>query len=167
MGVGAVIAMMSIVEGARRRMEVLIGGLGTDVLYVWPDYRSTRGKGSVPQLTLADAQAVLAEAKDVVRVSPTIQSYTTVKNGNKSVHVEVHGVVPTYTGIRNLSIEKGRMFSDSEVERAERVVVLGSKTAEKLFEKQEPVGKVVKINQTAYRVIGVLKARGGGGVCEQ
>ena len=163
MGVGAVISMLSIVEGARQRMQGLIGGLGTDVLFVWPDYRSSQGKGAYPRLTLADAQAVLAGAEDVVRVSPINGSQAVFKNGNKSVRVDVSGVAPTYTEIRNMQVERGRNFNDSEVEQAAHVVVLGFKTAEKLFGTVDPVDQVVKMTQHAFRVVGVLKKKGAEG----
>ncbi len=163
MGVGAVISMLSIVEGARREMQGLIGGLGTDVLYVWPDYRSARGKASVPKLTLPDAQAVLAGAEDVIGVSPIIGSYTVLKNGNRSVRIGIDGVAPTYLGIRNMTVDQGRMFGDTEVEQSAHVVVLGSKTAEKLFGKEARVDKIIKVDHLAYRVIGVLATKGAEG----
>src|SRR6185369_11067652 len=72
MGVGAVISMLSIVEGARRQMASVIGSLGTDVLYVWPQGSSVQGKGSAPRITVGDAQAILADARDVIRISPDI-----------------------------------------------------------------------------------------------
>jgi putative ABC transport system permease protein len=163
MGVGAVISMLSIVEGARQRMEHLIGGLGTDVLFVWPSYRSAQGKGSVPRLTLADAEGVLAGAEDVVRVSPIVESYSVVQNGNKNVRVSINGVAPTYNDIRNRTIAEGRNFSDTEVEQEAQVAVLGSKTAEKLFGAVDPLGKIVKIDQHAFRVVGILQSIGAEG----
>jgi putative ABC transport system permease protein len=74
MGVGAVISMLSIVEGARTEMDRMIGRMGTDVIYVWPQYRSAIGKGAAPQLKLDDARAILEDAAAVIRVSPLIDA---------------------------------------------------------------------------------------------
>src|SRR3954462_10572061 len=106
MGVGAVISMLSIVEGGRRQMPGIIGSLGTDVLYVWPDYRSVQGKGSAPVLKLADARVVLEEAPAVIRVSPQLNTSAAVKFGNKNTRVTVDGVAPSYLAIRNMEVEK-------------------------------------------------------------
>ena len=163
MGVGAVISMLSIVEGARREIQQIIGSLGTDVLFVWPDYRSTTGKGAAAKLTLADAQAVLAKSASVIRVSPEVNSSANIKFENKSVRSSLDGVAPTYLVIRNMTVEKGRGFTDEEVAQAAHVVILGPKTAEKLFGDREAVDRTIKINQMAFRVIGVLKSAGARG----
>ncbi len=163
MGVGAVIAMLSIVEGARRQMRGYLNDLGTDVLFVWPSRGSVQGKSSVVHLTLSDAQAILAEANDVVRVSPMISSNAVLKNGTKTTQVDISGVAPTFIQIRNMHIGKGRFFNDSDVSQAAHVVVLGFKTAGKLFGKHDPVDQVIKVNQHAFRVVGVLERKGAEG----
>jgi putative ABC transport system permease protein len=163
MGVGAVISMLSIVEGARRQMQTMIGSLGTDVLYIWPDYRSVQGRGAAPLLKLADARAVLVDAPSVIRVSPQLSSSVAIKFGNKNTRVSMDGVAPSYLTIRNMEVEKGRAFSDGEVQQAARVAILGPKTVEKLFGTLDPLGQNIKVNQLIFRVIGVFKARGAQG----
>jgi putative ABC transport system permease protein len=160
MGVGAVISMLAIVEGARREMNTMIGGLGTDVLYIWPDSRGVAGKGSAPSLKLEDAQAILADAPSVIRVSPQLEFSVNLKYGNKNTRTSIAGVAPTYLLIRNMSVEKGRAFTDSDVRQEAKVAVLGPKTAEKLFGTQDPLEQNIKINQLVFRVIGVLKSKG-------
>ena len=163
MGVGAVISMLSIVEGARRQMDGMIGSLGTNVLYIWPDARGTRGRASAPTLSLNDARAILAEADVVSRVSPQLQTSVVAKYGSKNAQLMVEGVAPSYAAIRGLTVEKGRNFTDSEVNQAARVMVLGPRAAEKLFGQKDPVGKEIKVNQLVFRVIGVFKAKGAEG----
>jgi putative ABC transport system permease protein len=167
MGVGAVISMLAIIEGARREMSTMIGGMGTDVLVVWPDFRSAIGRGADARLTLDDARAVLANAPDVIRVSPELNTVGQVKFSNRSTSVGVHGVAPTYLHIRNITVARGRAFTDTEVEQSARVAVLGPKTAEKLFGDLNPIDRHIKINELQFRVVGVLKARGAQGFANE
>jgi len=74
-----------------------------------------------------------------LRVSPMFQMGVSVKCGNKSTNTSMDGVAPTYLVIRNMTVEKGRSFNDSEVQQDARVVVIGPKTAEKLFGTQDPL----------------------------
>jgi putative ABC transport system permease protein len=164
MGVGAVISMLAIVEGARRQIETMIGTLGTDVLFVWPDARGVSGRAAAPQLKIEDARAVLSDSPSVIRVSPMLQFGVSAKYGNKSQTVTIEGVAPTYLLMRNMTVEKGRAFNDAEVRADSRVVLLGSKTAEKLFGAQDPLEEMIKVNQIVFRVIGVLKAKGAQGI---
>jgi len=163
MGVGAVISMLSIVEGARRQMDQMIGSMGTDVLFVWPEYRSAIGKGAAPQLKLDDARAILEDAASVIRVSPQMNTSAQIKFTNKSTRAGIDGVAPTYFIMRNMTVEKGRFFNDTEVSQNARVVVLGPKTAEKLFGTADAVEQKIKVNNLLFRVVGVLKSRGAQG----
>jgi putative ABC transport system permease protein len=163
MGVGAVISMLAIVEGARRQIETMIGTLGTDVLFVWPDARGVSGRAAAPELKVDDALAVLDGAPSVIRVSPMLQFGVSAKSGNKSTAVSVSGVAPSYLQIRNIEVEKGRPFNDAEVRQNARVVVIGPKTAEKLFGTQDPLEQTIKVNQIIFRIIGVTKAKGAQG----
>jgi putative ABC transport system permease protein len=167
MGVGAVISMLAIIEGARREMSTMIGSMGTDVLVIWPDYRSAIGKAADARLTLDDARAILDGAPDVLRVSPELNTMGKVKCGNRSTSVGIHGVAPTYLAIRNIAIDKGRSFTDMETLQSGRVVLLGPKTAEKLFGEAPAVDQFIKINELQFRVVGVLKARGAQGFANE
>jgi putative ABC transport system permease protein len=160
MGVGAVISMLSIVEGARRQMASVIGSLGTDVLYVWPQGSSVQGKGSAPRITLADAQAILADARDVIRISPDIGTSGNIKNGNKNTRASIEGVAASYLIMRNMSVEKGRRFSEVEVSEGAPVIILGPKIAATLFGTREALEQEIKINGKLFRIIGVFKPRG-------
>jgi len=163
MGVGAVISMLSIVEGARREMGQMIGRMGTDVLFVWPEYRSAVGKGAAPRLKLDDARAILEDADSVIRVSPSLGTSAQLKYSNRSTRTGIDGCAPTYFIMRNMTIEKGRAFNDTEVSQNARVVVIGPKIAEKLFGTEDPIEQKIKINNLLFRVVGVLKTRGAQG----
>jgi putative ABC transport system permease protein len=163
MGVGAVISMLAIVEGARRQIETMIGTLGTDVLFIWPDARGVSGRAAAPELKIGDAQALLSDAPSVIRVSPMLQFGVNAKSGNKSTTVTIDGVAPSYLQIRNLEVEKGRPFNDAEIRQNARVALIGPKTAEKLFGTQDPLDQTIKVNQIVFRIIGVMKAKGAQG----
>jgi putative ABC transport system permease protein len=96
-------------------------------------------------------------------VSPMLQFGVSVKYGNKSATTSIYGVAPTYLKIRNMTVEKGRCFTDGEVQEDARVAILGPKTAEKLFGTQDALDQTIKVNQVMFRVIGVLKSRGAQG----
>jgi putative ABC transport system permease protein len=163
MGVGAVISMLSIVEGARREMNTMIGRMGTDVLFVWADFRSAVGRGSSAELTLDDARAVLTNTTTVIRASPVYNASAQLKYMNKNIRASVSGVAPTFFIMRNLTIERGRPFTDTEVSQSARVVVIGPRLAEKLFGTTDPLEQKIKVNNLQFRVVGLLKARGAQG----
>ncbi|MCX7765634.1 MAG: ABC transporter permease [Candidatus Sumerlaeia bacterium] len=164
-GVGAVISMLAMGAGAKRDVMKRITAMGTNLLVVRPGQRGSMGvmSGSYQTLTLEDAQALVSEVKGIQMVAPVVRSGAQVKYLNKNSRVSVIGSSITYFPIRNFEIERGRAFTEVEVEHMARVAVLGPVTVENLFGSDNPLNEVIKINNINFRVIGVLKSKGDQG----
>ncbi len=164
-GVGAVIAMLSIGAGAKRQVLDTISSMGTDLLVVRPGQRGTGGviSGTQQNLTLEDAEAVVAEVANVKCVAPVVQGRAQVKYFEKNTATTVQGSSATYFEIRNFEIERGRPFTEHEAERMARVAIIGPMTAENLMGQDDPLGSVIKINGVNFNVIGVTKSKGDQG----
>jgi putative ABC transport system permease protein len=165
-GVGAVIALLSLGTGAQRSIISRVSALGTDLLMVKPGLR--RGAHGVrvgihQNLTLQDAEALVAEAEGVWRVSPVVRSRAQLKYFNRNTNTTIVGAAPTYFSIRNFEIGKGRAFTDMEVTGIARVAILGTKTVEDLFGNGDVLGENIKLKGITFRVVGVLKAKGDQG----
>jgi len=164
-GVGAVIAMLSLGAGAQKQILARITAMGTNLLIVRPDYSAAHGvtSGTMQNLTVADAQAIVAEMKGVDRVAPTVSRDAQVKYLNKNSRTNIVGSAVTYFPIRDFQVEHGRSFTEAEVEAMGRVAVIGPVTAASLFQIDDPINKTVKINGINFRVVGILKAKGDQG----
>ena len=164
-GVGAVISMLSIVAGAEKQIMSRISAMGTNLLVVRPGQSGFHGvmSGVQQTLTLTDAQAIRDEVEGVRRLAPAVSGSAQIKYMNRNTRTRVTGTAGTYLPIRDYTVEKGRVFSESEIENMSRVVVLGPVTVTNLFGENEPLGETIKINGINFRVIGVLKAKGDQG----
>ncbi|MHC4200516.1 MAG: ABC transporter permease [Planctomycetota bacterium] len=165
-GVGAVIALLSLGAGAQKDIIGRVSSLGTDLLMVRPGLRRGRhgvSSGIHQNLTIRDAEAIVAEARGVAQVSPVVTGRAQVKYFNENSNITIRGGAPTYFTIRNFEVEKGRPFTDMETNGAARVAVLGPATVEDLFGENEPLGETIKLKGIIFRVIGVLKAKGDQG----
>jgi putative ABC transport system permease protein len=161
-GVGSVISMLSLGEGARKQIVDRVSALGADLIIVRAGQRKSGGVRGTRAQTLveSDGQAVLNEIENVQLASPVVQTSGQFKNMNKNMNANILGVAPTYFEIRNYEIEKGRIFNDQDVERSGKVVVIGAEIAKQLYEDEEPLGKNIKISGINFIIIGVLKAKG-------
>jgi len=164
-GVGAVISMLAIVAGAEKQIMSRISAMGTNLLVVRPGQSGSHGvmSGTQQTLTVADALAIRDEIEGVRRIAPGVSGSVQVKYQNRNTRTRVTGTAGTYLPIRDYAVEKGRAFSDSEVENMSRVVVLGPVTVTNLFGENEPLDETIKVNGINFKVIGVLKAKGDQG----
>ncbi len=164
-GVGAVISMLALGAGTRESIMSRVSSMGTNLLIVRPGQAGRRGimSGVVQTMTLDDAAAVAREVEGVRMVSPVVAGSLQLKYFNKNAQTQTYGVAPTYPEVRNFEIDHGRNFTDAEVDRMARVVVIGPTTAENLFGKDEPVGATIKLKGVNFEVIGVTKAKGDQG----
>ncbi len=164
-GVGAVISMLALGAGTRDSIMQRVSSMGTNLLIVRPGQAGRRGimTGTVQTMTVEDSLAIAAEVPGVRLVSPVVSGSTQLKYFNKNTSTSTFGVAPSYLTIRNFEIDHGRMFTDIEVERMARVVVIGPTTAENLFGLDEPVGETIKLKGVNYEVIGVMAAKGDQG----
>lgn len=164
-GVGSVISMIALASGASKQVLERIASMGTNLLIVRPGQRGHRGvmSGTRQNLTVKDAQAIINKVSGIEQVSPVVRRGAQLKYLKKNTNSSVIGTTITYFPIRNFEVEKGRPFTDGEAERMARVAVIGSVTAENLFENVDPLSKNIKVNGINFRVIGVLKSKGDQG----
>jgi putative ABC transport system permease protein len=170
-GVGAVIAMVSIGQGAKAAVEERFNSMGTNLLFVRAG-SSMRGgirggAGTVESLTPADAQAIADQADAVQYVSPSVSTRAQVVYGNKNWNTSIQGVGAMYPEIRNWELEEGIFFDDSMVRSGQKVAVLGSEVNLNLFEGADSIGQVIRIKNVPFRVIGYLKSKGETGWMSQ
>ena len=157
--------MLAMGAGAQKRVMEQIASMGTNLLSVRPGQRGLRGRmvDISQRLKLSDAGAILNTVPGVYQVCPVVRGNSQLKYFNKNTQSNVIGSSMTYFPIRNFEIAKGRSFTEGEVERTARVAVLGSTTAENLFEESDPIGETIKIGGINFSIIGVTKAKGSQG----
>ena len=165
-GVGAVIALLSAGNGVSAAIEGQIQGIGSNLISVMPEYEVSDG---YPTLSMSDIEALkdpyLAPA--VLDVAATSEGFQTVVYGGRDTRVSVAGVSANYFEMRNLGIELGEVFTESDDEGKNRVVILGDNVAQDLFEDEHPIGSMVKIGGIQYQVVGVLEYKGGMGMSSE
>jgi putative ABC transport system permease protein len=166
-GVGAVIAMVSIGEGAKRGIESRFASMGTNLLFVSPGSQNQRGVhggwGSMTTLKEDDALAIGRECPAVMYISPSVSARAQTVYGNKNWNTSISGTGERYPEVRNWEVEFGSYFDEAMVRSAAKVCVLGADVKTNLFEDEDPIGKVVRIKKIPFKVLGVLKKRGESG----
>jgi putative ABC transport system permease protein len=166
-GVGAVIAMVSIGEGAKRGIQDRFNAMGTNLLFVSPGGQRVAGvhyqSGSRTTLKEGDAEAILQYCDAVKAISPSVNSRGQLVYGNRNWNSSIQGTGAEYPEIRSWPVEFGNYFDDSQVRAAAKVAVLGSEVATNLFEEEDPIGKIIRVKMIPFRVIGVLKSKGESG----
>lgn len=165
-GVAAVIALVSIGYGVRSQIQDSISSLGSNLLMVYPGAPRTPGvrptADSQKTIKLED-YTTLSHLEDIDMASPVSagSSYIVIYT-NKNWTTSVTGVNSDFQYINNWTVKSGRFITASQVERRERVAVIGSTVATNLFGSEDPVGKDIRIKNNPYKVIGVLEAKGSG-----
>ncbi|MDF2501630.1 MAG: macB 1 [Anaerosporomusa subterranea] len=169
-GVGAVIAMISIGMGVRDKVQSSIAGLGSNLIMVSPGAVKSAGvrqaAGSNTSLTIKDAQAIARDVSDVNAVAPTVSRQYQIVAGNQNWNTQVQGTTPEFLEVRNMNVDVGSFFTNQAVDARDRVAVIGSTVAQSLFGDANPVGQTIRIDKSPFRVIGVLASKGqsaGGG----
>ena len=163
-GVGAVIAMVSIGMGVRDKVQKSIASLGSNLLIVMPGSTAPSGvrvaAGGTTTLTDDDSQAIAREISGVTFVAPQVQrQYQSVFGGNNWI-TSMQGVTPDFMTVRNFEVNDGAFITQQQLEGRERVAVLGKTVVDNLFGGISPVGQVIRINKSTFRVIGVLATKG-------
>ena len=163
-GVGSVVLMMAIGQGAQYAVAQTISTMGSNLYIVIAGSTHSggarSGSGFGPNLNVADAEAI-AELEDVTKVAPVHQGTQQIIYGNKNWSSSVVGTTPDYVDARAWSVTHGYGFGDADVRSATRVALIGKTTAENLFDPgEDPVGKTIRIRQTPFTVIGTLGAKG-------
>ncbi len=163
-GVGAVIAMLAIGQGAKYSVEEQISALGTNVLIVLPGSQQTGGirvgAGSVTTLTEDDALAIQRECPAVALVSPGTRAGGQVIAGDLNWATIIEGTGTDYLEIRQWRIAYGDFYTDQDIKSASKVCVLGKTVADNLFPDANPVDQNIRIRNVPFKVVGVLEKKG-------
>jgi ABC-type antimicrobial peptide transport system permease subunit len=164
-GVGAVIAMMEIGTGSSNAIQKTVASMGANNVMVFPGNFSTRGvssgTGGRVTLTPQDAEAVEKECTALKAVAPIVSSRTQLVFGRKNWSPnEIRGTTPAFLEVRELKVVEGEPFEDRDVRSGNRVCLLGPTVVRELFDGRSPIGMEVRINNVAFKVIGVLGAKG-------
>jgi macrolide transport system ATP-binding/permease protein len=164
-GVAAVIAMMEIGRGSSTAIQRTISSMGANNLLILPGTASSGGvsfgAGSVMTLTPQDAEAVLQECPAVRAAAPIVRVRTQVIYGNKNwVPIFIYGTTPAYLEVREWPVAEGEMFTAQHVRNASKVCLLGQRLVKELFQGESPLGKEVRVNNVAFKVIGILSPKG-------
>ena len=169
-GIGSVIALISMGESSKRSVQSQIQSIGSNLLTVSPGSQSSQGVRSasgVTTLTYDDAMAIKTSAKitTVKNVSPEYSSRSQVTAGRNNTNTTVVGVTPTYTEVRKLTLTSGSFITEQNLNALSKVAVLGPTVVEDLFgENANPIGQSIRINGKTFQVIGVTKSKGGSGM---
>ena len=163
-GVGAVIVMVAIGNGAQSQIEKQIGNLGTNMIVITAGSSAqggaSQGAGTFTRLTIADADKLKANSTLLNAVSPVIVTRTQVIGGAGNWRTSVNGVSTDYLTIRNWGVSSGELFSDDDLRSKKKVVVLGSTVATNLFPDGNAVGAQVQLGRSPFTVVGVLTTKG-------
>lgn len=152
-GVASVITLIGVGQGSSKSVTDEIGSLGTNLLTL---------NISDPDSVQLDEEGLgkFEELAAISEVAPVVSGRVSAKYGENSTQVSITGTTSSYLSVRGLTLSQGRFISDMEQELRQKVIVLGSDTADTLFPRANPVGESVKINGVSYKVIGVLESVG-------
>jgi len=163
-GVGTVIAMLAIGQGAQYSVEQQINSLGTNVLIVSPGSQQSSGlkmgAGTMTTLTEDDAQAIQRECPAVSLLSPGSRAGGQIIAGNMNWQTGIEGTGTDYLDIRKWKVEYGDFYTEQDIKGGAKVCVLGRTVAEALFPESSPVGQTVRIRNVPCKVVGVLAKKG-------
>ena len=163
-GVGSVIAAVSITTGATKQVEDKVASLGQNVITVFSGSFTGGGMrggwGSAPTLTIEDSEAILREVTEVVAVSPEVRDRNQVLANGLNWNTQILGESPSFPQIRNWKMGGGAMFTDADVRSIAKTAVIGKTVADQLFPDQDPVGQSLRIRNIPFKIVGVLDSKG-------
>ncbi len=173
-GIGSVIAMIAIGQGAQGSIEASIQSIGSNLVLVMPGAQRgagvqvSAGRGSAQTLTQEDADAIQKEIILAKAVAPEISRRYQITAKGKNTNTQVIGTVAAYLDVRNVQIDTGSFISDQNVRSLSKVAVLGPTTRDDLFgQGADPIGQSIRINKVDFKIIGVTKSKGGSGFSNQ
>jgi putative ABC transport system permease protein len=163
-GVGAVIVLVSIGQGAQSMVLDQISGMGANMMYIMPGNLNfggaALGAGAANTLTDEDVNAIEREVPTVAAASPVVNASGQLVFGNQNWFVRMQGTNDQFPKIRTWKVEQGEFFTEADVRSAARVIVLGKSVAEKLFPGLDPIGETIRVRNLPFRVVGVLAQKG-------
>jgi putative ABC transport system permease protein len=163
-GVAAVIAMVAVGSGAEERIRQQIASIGSNVIVVLSGSLTSSGlrmgTGNAQTLTEEDARAMVRECDGVALATPVVRGGIQAVYGNSNWGTQVMGTTPDYLPIRDVEIQEGQPFTNTDVEASARVALLGKTVIDNLFYGEDPVGRVIRIKTVSFTVIGTLVPKG-------
>ncbi len=165
-GVGAVISMVSIGQGAQASVQAQIESIGTNLLFVSAGaqnvggVRSGTGDSGTNTLTAEDLEAIRREVPSVSMVTPAVNARSQLVFGNMNWNTSVQGVNQDYPSIRKWNVQSGEFITELDVRSAGRVIVIGQTIADNLFAGMDAVGQTVRVANLPFRVVGVMARKG-------
>ncbi|MCI5663471.1 MAG: ABC transporter permease [Mediterranea sp.] len=164
-GVASVITMLAIGQGSKKSIQAQIAEMGSNMIMIRPGADMRGGVRQDPSamqtLKLTDYESLCEETRYVAAVSPSVSSSGQLIAGNNNYPSSVSGVSIDYLEIRQLSVENGEMFTESDIQTSAKVCVIGKTIQDNLFPGgEDPVGRIIRFNQIPFRVVGVLKSKG-------
>lgn len=154
-GVTAVIAMVSIVQGSTKQITDSLQSMGTNMISV-----NIGGRGSTRTVSASDLMNFADKNSDIIEgIAPSVTGSVTVKSGNKNISTSLEGTNEAYRTVRNTDVQQGRFFNQLDVERRQKVALIGTYVAQELFGTTNPIGQDIKINGDIYSVIGLLEVK--------
>ena len=164
-GVAAVIIMMAIGQGSKESIRSELSTMGTNLLTIRPGADMRGGVRQDPSamqtLKMADYERILREKKYVTKVSPEVTSSGQVIYGNNNTNTSIYGESPEYLDIKQWEVEDGECFTEEDVKKAAKVVVVGKTIVDELFGTGiDPIGKTIRFKSIPIRIVGVLKSKG-------
>lgn len=163
-GVGAVILMMAIGEGAQQSIKRSIDSMGSNLFVILSGSSSTSGSrsgsGNSSALNINDANAV-GDLEDIAAIAPISTGNAQVIFSGNNWNTSIIGTSPTYFSIRGWNVDTGELFSDADIRSANRVALIGKTVAENLFgDDIDPIGKTIRIKKSPFMILGVLESKG-------
>src|SRR6266702_3579794 len=163
-GVGAVICVVAIGDGAQASVERAITNIGANMIWVEAGGVNRAGVrtgvGGTKSLTLGDYDAIKEQVPLVTNLTPQADTRVQVVYGNQNWGTSVRGVGPEYLALKNWNVVRGGMYTDVDVQRANNVCVLGQTIVDQLFGSEDPVGETIRVKDQPCVVVGVLEVKG-------
>ena len=163
-GVGAVIVMMAIGQGSKESIRKELSTMGTNLLTIRPGADMRGGVRQDPSamqtLKMADYERIMREKKFVTKVSPEVTASGQVIYGNNNTNTSLYGESTDYLDIKQWDVEEGECFTEEDIKKAAKKVVVGATVVKELFGDHDPIGKTVRFKSIPMTIIGVLKSKG-------
>jgi putative ABC transport system permease protein len=163
-GVGAVIAVVGIGQGAATKAQEQLAALGSNMLFVGSGsvnrYGLNVGSGQTKTLVIADASAIARECPSVSKAAPGTGTGQQVVYGNQNWATQINGTEPQYFEVRNWPFASGTSFGDDDVTQSATVAVLGDTVRKYLFGSTNPIGETIRIGNLPFKIVGVLAPKG-------
>jgi putative ABC transport system permease protein len=172
-GIGSVIGMVSIGQGAQSSIQSNIQSIGSNLIMITPGSQRSfgggpsSGRGSAQTLTMEDATAIGSEISNVKSVAPELSGRYQITAKGANTNTQVVGTNQNYTEVRNVAIDQGTFITEQQIRSDSKVAVIGPTVRDDLFASTSPIGKTIRIKQIEFKIIGITKAKGGSGFTNQ